>query len=63
MPNYFFNFLQLGCTKIIWRCYNYSANMYGGDDPELGSTIFLEMSNLKTAKIRVHKNFLEVVKS
>ena len=32
--------------------------MYGGDDPELGFTIFLEVSNLKTAKIRVHKNFL-----
>ena len=43
--------------------YNYSANMYGGDDPELGFTIFLEVSNLKKAKIRVHKNFLEVVKS
>ena len=43
--------------------YNYSANMYGGDDPELGFTIFLEVSNLKTAKIRVHKNFLEVVRS
>ena len=37
--------------------------MYGGDDPELGFTIFLEVSNLKTAKIRVHKNFWEVVKS
>ena len=37
--------------------------MYGGEDPELGSTIFVEVSNLKTAKIRVHKNFLEVVRS
>ena len=37
--------------------------MYGGEDPELGSTIFLAVSNLKKAKIRVHKNFLEVVKS